>query len=255
MLAKYADKKLGKLAPRRDPRNLKLSNYLSYDGLPPYPPALQRGTNITQNGWTMMGNDTIGDCTAAALGHGIMLWTNANNKLVIPSEDDVISAYSGYTGYDPSTGANDTGADCNTALNYLIHTGVDGHKALSYAEVQITSPAELRTALDLFGFLYIGLGLPITAQDQADEWSVTDPSLTGNAAPGSWGGHCVIIVGYNGSNFDLITWGERIKMTTGFWDAYVEEAYAILSMDWLSPTKNCPMGLNLTQLQKDIPKV
>ena len=59
----------------------------------------------------MMDNDQIGDCTCAAAGHLIMEWTaNAQSKMVTPTDKQIVAAYSAITGYNPTTGANDNGA-------------------------------------------------------------------------------------------------------------------------------------------------
>jgi hypothetical protein len=40
-------------------------------------------------------------------------------------------------------------------------------------------------------------------------------------------------------------------MTTAFWRAYVDEAHALLSPDWLT-AKGSPSGFDLQQLQQDL---
>jgi hypothetical protein len=53
---------------------------------------------------------------------------------------------------------------------------------------------DIATAIWLFGGAYIGVELPISAQNQ-DVWDV--PANPGpNDEPGSWGGHAVYVVGY-----------------------------------------------------------
>ncbi|MGO8790269.1 MAG: hypothetical protein ACLQVL_23205 [Terriglobia bacterium] len=60
---------------------------------------------------------------------------------------------------------------------------------------------DIATAIWLFGGAYIGVELPITAQNQ-DVWDV--PANPGpNDEPGSWGGHAVYLVGYDFRNSGL----------------------------------------------------
>jgi len=254
----WKHKKLGRKAVSKAP-TLKLSKYLNYKSLPPIPAELERYTSLTD--WTMMGNDTYGDCTCAAAGHGIMAWTS-EYSLITPSETSVLAVYTAVTakecscaGFNATTDANDNGCIITDVQDYWKTVGVDGHKIDLYTSVDITNHGEVRNATYLFGLLNIGLALPLTAQDQPTLWDVTDTTLSGNAAPGSWGGHDVIIVGYNATTLDLITWGERIKMTWAFWNAYVDEAYAILAPDWFStssPHHISPTGLSLAQLEADM---
>lgn len=246
------NKKLGKLAKKNDPRTFKLSKYLEVGALPSLPISIQNDTDLSD--WGMMGNDTIGDCTCAAAGHGIMAWTDPNKDLVTPPTSSIITAYSAVSGYDPTTGVNDNGAACLDVLNYWRQTGIYTHKIAAYAEVAVHNQTEVKASIFLYELTYIGVALPISAQAQAKRWSVTSPSLQGNSAPGSWGGHCVIVVGYNADGVDVITWGERVRMTWGFWRAYVEEAYCLLSADFFTANK-APNGFDLATLQNDISKL
>ena len=100
--------KLGKLSPRHDPRTLHLANYLHPDVLPKIP--VQKDWSGKVPSWPMMANNAIGDCTTAAAGHMIMEWTANAGTEIVPSDTDIIAAYSAISGYDPQTGANDNGA-------------------------------------------------------------------------------------------------------------------------------------------------
>ena len=77
----------------------------------------------------------------------------------------------------------------------------------------------------------------------------------GNGAPGSWGGHAVIIGAYDNNTLTCITWGAPKKMTWSFWDAYCDEAYALLSPDWATGQKAAPSGFDLAALQADLKQV
>jgi hypothetical protein len=49
-----------------------------------------------------------------------------------------------------------------------------------------------------------------------------------------------------------VTWGAPQSMTWSFWEAYCEEAYAILSPDYLTKKKQTPQGFSMQQLQADL---
>ena len=129
--------------------------------------------------------------------------------------------------------------------------GLGGHKLLAFANAKPSNLAEVKAAINLFGGLYIGVALPVTAQTQ-NVWELV--SKTGAGAPGSWGGHCVYVTGYDASGFTCITWGQLKKMTVAFWNAYVDEAHALLSPDWLG-VKGTPNGFNLAQLVSDLAQI
>jgi hypothetical protein len=243
-----ASLKLGKLAPRHDVRTLQFANYIDPETLPPVPAQYDWSDKITK--WGMMKNDTIGDCTCAAAGHLIMEWTADNGKLVTPTDTQIVQAYSAITGYNPKTGANDNGAVETDVLNYWRKTGIANHKITAYAGLEPSNHNHVQEAVYLFGGCYIGLALPISAQSQTI-WSVPPGGATGIGAPGSWGGHAVPVVAYNNSGLTVITWGALKKMTWGFWDAYCDESYAIISPDFLKKNK-APNGFDLAALQQDL---
>ena len=88
-------------------------------------------------------------------------------------------------------------------------------------------------------------------------WSTPGGGPVGDGAPGSWGGHSVPIVGYGvdgegNAGTEVITWGQVYDMTWGFVDNYVEEAWAVLSADWIEPDKLAPSGFSLSELQADL---
>ena len=104
----------------------------------------------------------------------------------------------------------------------------------------------MKQAIALFGGLYIGLSLPLSAQTQ-DVWDVdTSP----NGKRGSWGGHCVFVPDYDATGLTCITWGAPKKMTWPFWGTYCDEAHALLSPNWKAPA-----GFDLAALQADLASV
>jgi hypothetical protein len=228
--------KLGKQPARHDDRTLDLARYTA--SLPAAPSSF----NVAPNkAWPMYANDRIGDCTIAALGHQIEAWGARS-----PSEQDVVAAYSAITGYDPADPSSDQGAVELDVLNYWRKTGVAGDRIVAYAKVNPLDASHVRSGCWLFGGLYIGLALPIAAQRQSVWHMASGP----DAAPGSWGGHAVNVIGYSSRGVYVVTWGAVKRMTWAFWRTYCDEAYALLSADWHSP-----QGLDLAQLQADLQAV
>jgi hypothetical protein len=246
---------LGKQRARHDPRTLQLADYLDTTKLAPAPPAVDWGKKIPANGWGMMLNDSIGDCTCAAAAHLIQDWTSNDGELVTLSDDAVLSAYEAVSGYDPKTGKHDDGAVEIDVLNYWRKKGIGDHKFDAYVALEPHNHEHIRDSINLFGGCYIGLALPVSAQRQRT-WTVPPGGATGPGAPGSWGGHAVIIVAYNPRRVTCITWGQEKQMTWGFLDAYCDEAYALLSVDdWLHGDKQAPNGLDLETLRNDLEQI
>src|SRR5947209_19729012 len=188
--------KLGKQRPRHDPRTLQLADYLDSTVLPPPPPERDWGGKIAADAWGMMKNDSIGDCTCAAAGHLVQDCTANVGSEVTPSDDDILAAYEAVSGYDPATGANDNGAVELDVLNHWRKNGIANRKIEAYAALEPGNLDHVRDSINLFGGCYIGLALPVSAQKQAT-WTVPAGGATGPGAPGSWGGHAVMLVAYN----------------------------------------------------------
>src|ERR1700752_3103402 len=243
--------KLGKQAARHDPRTLLLASYVT-PTLPTPPASFDLTSKVSS--WGMMDNDQIGDCTCAAAGHLLMEWTaNAGKKMFTPTDKQIVAAYSGITGYNPATGANDNGAVEIDVLNYWRQSGVAGHKIGAYVALEPANHTHIMDSVYIFAGCYIGLQLPISAQVQNHQpWSVSPGGATGDGKPGSWGGHAVPVVAYDARGVTVVTWGALQTMTWSFWKAYCEEAYAILSNDYLTKKKQSPAGFNMQQMQTDL---
>lgn len=172
----------------------------------------------------------------------------------VVADTDIVKAYSAVSGYNPSTGLNDNGAACLDVLNYWRNTGIAGHKIAAYAKIDVKNIPHIQAAIYLFGGIYTGFSLPLSAQNQAI-WDVppTGAGSVGSGAPGSWGGHCIPLLSYTQGGFQCITWGEKKQMTLNFFIAYCSEAYAIISPDFVG--QKTPSGFDLVTLQKDLQQI
>jgi hypothetical protein len=227
--------KLGKRAPRLDPRTLRLAKYMG--ALPSAPSHCDVAPGRS---WPMFANDRLSDCTCAAVGHQIEAWGGHT-----PSELDVVRMYEAVSGYTPSDSSTDRGAVELDVLRYWRKTGIEGDRITAFGAVDVHDHTHVKQACWLFGGLYIGLALPLTAQSQ-DVWHCAGLSSAA-AQPGSWGGHAVNVVGYSRTRVTVVTWGQVKQMTWGFWSRYCDEAYAVLSTDWKSPE-----GFDLAALEADL---
>jgi len=245
--------KLGKKPPRIDSRTLKLAKYLVPDRLAA-PPA-ESSWVVKVPSWPMYGNDTLGDCVEAAAGHYVDQVTFfARGTETVLNESDIIAFYSAAGGYVPGDPSTDNGTDMLTALNIWRQQGIgtSRHKIYAYMAVDYTNTTEVMQAITLFGSLYTGIQLPISAQGQ-DKWTVVTGGPFGNKGiAGGWGGHCVPIMAYSPITLTCVTWGERLKMSHNFFADYVDESYVVLSEEWIGGNGMSPSGFNLAQLDADL---
>lgn len=237
---------LGKLPPRVDPRTLRLAQYVDRTVLPAPPPELDLGAAVPD--WPMYANDRIGDCTTAAAGHMIEAWCEAAaGHAVEVADTDVLDAFEAVKIVDPMTG--EEGAVELDVLRFWRRHGIGGHRIAAFADVAPADHDLVRTGTWLFGGLYIGLQLP---SGRATSSSGTGPgSLAGLDAPGSWGGHAVNVIAYDGAGLTVVTWGALQRMTWSFWERYCDEAWAIISPDFLAGGRS-PAGFDLPALQHDL---
>lgn len=243
-------RKLGKRPPRHDARTLRLSRYLT-SALPPPPPRVDwsRGFNIN---YGMALNDTLGDCTEAKKVHAIQCWTLCNGRLSTVPDSVVLAAYEADGGYVPGDPSTDNGEDMLTNLNDWRQNGFGGHPLGAFAAIDYANFASVAQSIYLFGVVDIGFNVPQSAMDQNANGQIWD--VVPNDG-GIVGGHDVVIPMYESATdtFTCITWGMRQRLTWAFFQKYVDEAYALLSADWLSTRGDIdPAGLNLAQLEADL---
>jgi hypothetical protein len=245
-IAEIGTVKLGKLPVRTDVRTLALARYVDGAQLPPPPPTLDLTAHVAS--WPMYLNDRIGDCTIAAAGHMIEAWTAAaTGEPVEVTDEEVEVTFDRVKIVDPATG--EEGAVELDVLRDWRKRGVGGHRIAAFARVSLVDHELVRAAAWLFEGLYLGLELPLTAQSPGI-WDWTG-SVTGPARPGSWGGHAVDVVRYDAGTLTVVTWGRLQQMTWSFWDRYVDEAYCIISQDFLDGGE-APNGFDVKALRADL---
>jgi hypothetical protein len=182
-------------------------------------------------------------------------WTTYAKDPFTPSDPQIIDAYSAITGYDPATGNHDDGAVILDVLNYWRHDGIAGRQIIAFASVDPRSEVEVEDAVFLFGNCYLGIQLPVTAQTQS-VWAVPPGGPTGPGAPASWGGHAVPVVAYSRRGLMVVTWGALKRMTWGFLQTYSDEAYAVLSNDWINKTSDLAAnGFDIEALEADLSQI
>lgn len=238
--------KLGRKAIKTDSRTLALGRYLK-PGLRPPPPAADWTKGIPS--WGAMLNDKLGDCTIAGAAHAVQVWTANTGRMVTVPDDTIRRYYEKWDGYVPGKPGTDTGGIELDVLNDWRKNGFDGNPLMAFADPKHANLVEVRQSIALFGGVYIGLSLPLTAQTQ-EVWDVV-PGGSAKAKPNSWGGHCVFVPKYDRTGFTCITWGKLQTMTVAFWNKYCDEAHTLLNKDWLA-AKGAPSGFDQAQLLTDL---
>jgi hypothetical protein len=199
----------------------------------------------------MYGNNIYGDCAFAGLANLRIIMTCHTGKIVIPTLQDVLDAYTAVAGFDQKTGANDNGAAMTDVLEYARTTGLGGHKIIAWAQVDHKNPVHRKLAVDLFGATYVGVQLPESAPQQF----VMNKQCSFEVVPNSpiAGGHCIIHPGYGRLGGAYVTWANWfVKASTAWEEAYIDEEYVVITDDWINQvTKKTPGGVDLATLIAD----
>lgn len=202
----------------------------------------------------MMGNDSLGDCTCAALGHALQVWSaNANPPIDTEPDANIISLYSQACGYQGNA-ATDQGGVEQDVLTYAILSGIpvgnggaQRHRITAFVEVDTRNLDDVKIAINDCGVCYIGFNVPsYLPMTPGTPWDV-QPSADFTIV----GGHAVVLAGYNDATqmFKLISWGAVYEMTYAFFQEFCDEAYAIADADWIKATGTSPGGLSITDLE------
>lgn len=236
-----ATRRLGKHPKKTDRRTLQLARYLDARHLPTPPEKIDHASRLPSN-IGMMGNDKYGDCTIAAIGHMVQSWTvYADFPITTIPDSEITKAY-----FELSP--NDEGCYMLDVLNYWRKTGVGGDKCEAFVETAAANITQAQLAIQYFGNLFIGMGLPNT--NTFGPWDVKKPTWPANPA----NGHAVCLIGYDNAKevFKVATWGQVWDMSYGWFKKYVDEGYAILNDVSLNATGLTPEGFDLTALQNDL---
>ncbi len=240
--------RFGKHPPKVDYRTLRFKTYVtpklaappaSYDVLP----AVYKKTKVNDPAklFPMDGNDSLGDCTIAALAHAETVYHGMVGSKKIMPKPSVVKLYFHLTG------GQDTGLVELDVLNYWRQNKVGGDEILAYVKIDPKDHTHVQQAIQLFGGVYLGFQCQ---QNCVEQFNAHQPWTPG---PLTNDGHAVYAVGYDKDGVTVLTWGSTQQGTWAWWDECVDEAYAILPPQAKDP-KFAP-GFDIAQLQADLEEV
>jgi len=240
--------RFGKHPPKVDYRTLRFTSYLT-PALAAPPASYNVLTGVYQKLKTsdptklfpMDGNDTLGDCTIAALAHAETTYGGLVAKHKIMAKQAVVKLYFHLTG------GQDTGLVELDVLNYWRQHKVAGDAILAYISISPKNHTHIQQAIQLFGGVYLGFQCQ---QNCVQEFDAHQPWTPG---PLTNDGHAVYAVGYDQNSVTVLTWGNTQQGNWAWWDECVDEAYAILPPEAKDPA--FAPGFNIAQLQADLAAV
>lgn len=214
----------------------------------------------------MMGNDEWGDCACAGAYHLRELWMwNATGIMPPEGTAQALQLYSEVTGFNQSAGppgnnSTDQGTCLQDLLAYWLKIGIplaDGtrHKIVAYFEVDPLNAADLNLGTAESAGIYTGFNVPAWLEQFEAPGSIWGDAPAG-ADMSSAGGHCIVSGGYSPAPAPLVapasvreveSWGQtNYAMTPSFWNANVDEAYVLISDDFVGSSGKTPFGVPLS---------
>jgi hypothetical protein len=240
--------RFGKHPPKKDYRTLRLKNYLT-SGLAAPPPSFdilprvyqKLNTSDPTKLFPMDGNDTLGDCTIAALAHSVTVYRGLLGTQKIMAKQDVVKLYLHLTD------GVDSGLVELDVLNYWRKHTVSGDKILAYASIDVNNHTHIQQAIQLFGGVYLGFHVQ---ENCLEEFYAHKPWTPGRL---THDGHAVFAIAYDSTGLTVLTWGNTQRATWAWWDDCVDEAYAILPPE--AKKSDFAPGFNFDQLKTDLEAV
>jgi hypothetical protein len=249
--------KLGRLNRTYDSRVPHMSALTAGQTLTPPPPAKDWTVEMPAN-LGMMLNDTLGDCTCAAVYHALQVWSYNTTGAVLTEPDvDVEKLYVLACGYNPRVGGEGPGGNEQHVLTYLHKTGAPvgpagktRHKIAAFVEVDPRMIDDVKRTIVDCGVAYIGFNVPqYIVPPTAPSPQVWDVQ---NSDTQIVGGHAVVLAGYDANGARVISWGQYYTMTWSFFSKYVDEVYAIADPEWVEKKDTTPGGLSLEELENQM---
>jgi len=226
--------KLGKGPAVRDMRIPLMKQYRTASPKPP--PSVDYHKKLQDLGHKgqipLWANDRYGDCTCVTPTSAIFHWTllDEDKPFSVP-EQKVLALYSATSGFDiNNVRATDNGGIISQVLVYLATAGYDvgqsKNRCFVSGQVNRVDLDELKDCISIGGCLNWGVELPLSAQSTDGGWDVPRGGTgTERGAVGGWGGHDMLLVGYDEQHFYGLTWGMVVPITNRFILTYGSEGF------------------------------
>lgn len=242
--------RFGKKAVRHDERTLKMAKYTvavpdppkEFDNLSIVFKKLNN-TNISEL-FPMDANDRLGCCVVAGMAHLVTAYHGRIGELQIPPEEVVVKFYK------KLSGCRDRGLVMLDTMKYWRKNEFYGHNIIAYGQINLKNHKLVKQCIHLFGGVTLGFQVQENAIKDFDNNLTFNNNVVWTPGPSGGGGHCVDAVSYDEYTIGILTWGGFIRGTWDWWDAMVDEAYALLPPEAANP--NYSEGFDFETLQRDL---
>lgn len=188
----------------------------------------------------MLGNDVLGDCTAAGIGNHIRATAALAGYQVAVYTDDAVRFYARSTGYVPDNPLTDQGGAEVDVLSTALRAGyalADQTLFPLWGSVDTGDLNGIRNITAGLSAAYLGVRLARADMWEdatgslAPVWDTVTPASHGDPTPGSAGGHCLLLWDYDGTGdtdpITLLTWGSLQRATWRWLRSRLMEAHGL----------------------------
>ena len=204
---------------------------------------------ILDGTWLMLGNDSVGDCEIARIGHLLMETSAHTGAEVVPTTDEILTVYSAISGYVPGDPSTDVGCNSQDVFNYWQNTGITvsgaNHKLGAWVQAG-NDQLSIEQCIWLFAAASLDIAVYSSMMDQFNAGKPWDDP-TGTLE----GYHAVPAMGYGRDGLTVITWGQRQQMGWPCVEQIIQANYAAITPEWLKDGV-APNSFDLATLQADL---
>jgi hypothetical protein len=221
--------------------------------LPPPPASVDWSIGVNPD-WHEFLNDQLSDCTCAAAYHAMQLWSvHGRGKEITEPDAKAEQMYEEFCGYSPSDPSTDQGGIEQDVLTQWLNEGVpiaegpNGRsKLIAFVEIDPRNHDDVKRVINECGGIYIGTNVPayLVSGPIPMLWDVFKTGDNSSA-----GGHAIWGIKYDTNQIGFVSWGSgAYAMTWAFWDAEVDECYALVHPWWIESTGKTPLNMSVAQL-------
>lgn len=236
---------LGKGPARKNPKGLKLKTYLPR--LPVIPERVRWDTMMYQAyERSALGNFYHGVCVTASCAKYVMSCRANESMLLQPiTTDQVIETAKKHDALE--------GWFLLDCMKVWKRDGLFGTKVDAFVSVE-KSIELIKAAIWIFGGIKIGLSMP-RAWEYRDVWDTSSKFFDSQYRKGSWGGHDLLLCGFEKDGLIGDTWDKTVLITPPAVLKYMDEGFAFILPEWSDADHVTPSGFDSDLLYAHLAEV
>lgn len=203
----------------------------------------------------MLGNDALGDCTAAGIGNHLRATAALAQFRLDVTVANAVQFYSKSTGYVPGDPDTDNGGVEVDVLSTALRTGFELDTQTLFPLWGSADPTDLNSMRNIMAGLSAAyMGVQLSSADlwedpdgnPAPVWDTDTPAAYGDPTPDPEKGHCLLGWDYTGTAdtdiVTLLTWGAKQRATWRWVRSRMTEVHALAWRQLHAPGGLYPCG-------------